>query len=84
VWYREQSAVSDILLAHSYLSTRLQGHVDGVGHDAVLRADRTRSLEGERERERERERQRERERERDRERERERERQRERERERGM
>jgi hypothetical protein len=70
VWYREQSAVSDILLAHSYLSTRLQGHVDGVGHDAVLRADRTRSLEGERERERERERQRERERERETERER--------------
>ena len=52
-------------MLHSYLSTRLQGHVDGVGHNAVLRADRTRSLEGESERERGREREREKERERE-------------------
>ena len=31
-------------MTHMHLSARLQGHVDGVGYDAVLRAHRTGSL----------------------------------------
>ena len=31
-------------MTHMHLSARLQGHVDGVGHDAVLWTDGTRSL----------------------------------------